>query len=306
MMRSARNAALRLGVAMSSSAVSPFRIASAGAPNDVINSLWRGLMILELIAAEPDGLLAKTVSFRTGLNLSTCYHLLNTLVAAGYIARHPENQRFVLTGNIAFPEYAALAQARIVPRLLLHLHTLRDVTAETAYLSLRRGAEIVVSAIVESPQALKVSLLYAGYSGAAHATALGKAILASLADEAVQTYLARYGLPALTPNTIACADAFRRELQIVRQRGYSLDLEEFAPGVCCIGAPIFGADGQVAASLAISLPAERYHAAAAALAQQVVAIAGAATRTLAMLGYTTPEQDDSARAQPMQTTITYC
>jgi DNA-binding IclR family transcriptional regulator len=291
---------------MSTSSVSPFRIESAGAPNDVINSLWRGLMILELIAAEPEGLLAKTVSFRTGLNLSTCYHLLNTLVAAGYITRHSDSQRFILTGKVSFPSYTALAQARIVPRLLLHLHTLRDVTAETAYLSLCQCDEIVVSAIVESPQALKVSLLHAGYSGAAHATALGKAILAYRAEADVNAYLARFGLPALTPNTIADHDTFASELVGVRARGYSLDLEEFAPGVCCIGAPIFGATGRVAASLAISLPANRYHAAAAALTQQVVAMAGAATRTLIMLGYTAPEREDAVPAQPMQTTITYC
>ena len=263
---------------------------SASSP-DLINSLLRGLQILELLAAEPEGLLAKTVSFRSGLNLSTCYHLLNTLVAAGYVTKQADTQRFALTGKVSYPLYAALEQARIVPELQPHLHSLRDATRETTYLSLRQGDEIVVGAIVDSPQALKVSLLYVGYDGANHAIALGKAVLAYLDDRAVTAYLARHGMPFLTSNTICDPAAFKAELAGVRERGYSLDLEEFAPGVCCIGAPIFGATGRVVASLGISLPASRYHADSGALVRHVTTTAAAATRALNLLGYSVPLYD---------------
>ena len=96
-------------------------------------------------------------------------------------------------------------------------------------------------------------------------------------------------MPALTNHTILEETAFKDELARVRERGYSIDLEEFAPGICCIGAPIFGATGRVVASLAISLPASRYYADSVALVQQVLAAAEAATRALAVLAYTTPE-----------------
>jgi DNA-binding IclR family transcriptional regulator len=259
-------------------------------PTDLITSLWRGLQILELLAAEPEGLLAKTVSFRTGLNLSTCYHLLNTLVAAGYATKQGDTQRFALTGKVSYPAYTGLEQAWIVPELQPHLHAVRDATRETAYLSLRQDGEIVVGAIVDSPQALKVSLLYVGYNGAAHALALGKAILAYMDDRDVTDYLDRHGMPFLTTNTISELAALKAELTAVRRRGYSLDLEEFAPGVCCIGAPIFGVAGRVAASLAISLPASRYHTGADVLVDHVVAAANAATRTLTLLRYAAPSR----------------
>jgi DNA-binding IclR family transcriptional regulator len=257
----------------------------------LISSLWRGLQLLELLATEPEGLLAKTVSFRTGLNLSTCYHLLNTLVAAGYVVKQADTQRFALTGKISYPAYTALEGARIVPQLQPHLQALRDATRETTYLSLRQNNEIVVSATVDSPQALKVSLLYVGYDGANHAIALGKAILAYLDDRAVTAYLDRHGMPVLTTNTICDQTALKAQLAAVRQRGYSLDLEEFAPGVCCIGAPIFGATGRVVASLGISLPASRYHADSTALARHVMTTGAAATRTLALLSYAAPTRD---------------
>lgn len=273
---------------MTASSVSSFEIAPLPAPNDVITSLRRGLLILELLASEPEGLLAKTVSFRTGLNLSTCYHLLNTLLATGYVVKLPETQRFALTGKVSFPGYAALEQARLVPQLQPHLQALRDQTSETAYLSLRQEQVIVVGMIVDSPQALKVSLLHVGYNGAAHAMALGKAILAYLDERDIDAYLARYGLPALTCNTISDMQILRSDLAAVRRRGYSLDMEEFAPGICCIGAPIFGAAGRVVASLAISLPASRYYAGSAQLCKQVTAAAQAASHTLTLLSYTAP------------------
>jgi DNA-binding IclR family transcriptional regulator len=273
---------------MSAISVSPYETTAIAPPNDVIASLQRGLAILELLAEEPEGMLAKTVSFRAGLNLSTCYHLLNTLVACGYVVKLADTQRFALTGKLSYPPHAALEQARTLPELQPHLQALRDLTAETAYLSLRQGQEIVVGMIVESPQALKVSLLHVGYSGAAHATAYGKAILAYLDERDVMGYLAGFGLPSLTRNTIAEELTLLRELAAVRERGFSLDIEEFASGVCCIGAPIFGGSGRVVGSLAISLPASRYQAGRAPLTRHVVATARAATRALTVLGYTAP------------------
>ena len=270
------------------SSVSPFELPVPAGPNDVITSLRRGLTILELLANEPEGLLAKTVSFRTGLNLSTCYHLLNTLMAAGYVAKQPRTQRFALTGKISFPTLTSIEQAHLLPQLQPHLHTLRDLTSETAYLSLRHHNEIVVSAIVDSPQALKVSLLHVGYNGAAHAMALGKAILAYLDEHDVSAYLFHCGMPALTHKTISEEAAFKFDLANVRLRGYSLDLEEFVAGVCCIGAPIFGVAGRVVVSLAISLPASRYYAGSDALVRHVCDAAAAATRTLTLLRYAQP------------------
>lgn len=258
---------------------------------DVIISLWRGLQILELLAAAPEGLLAKTISVRSGLNLSTCYHLLNTLVDAGYVVKPDGSQRFSLTGKVAYPRLVGVEGALIVPQLLPHLQALRDETREAAYLAIRSGDSIVISAIVDGPQALRVAMLYVGYDKANHATALGKAILAHLDEYDVTEYLAAHGMPALTRNTITRSAAFKRELAAVRERGYSLDLEELAEGVCCIGAPIFDAAGRVVASLGIPLPATRYKSSGSSLARQVQAAALAATRALTLSQFVGPPSE---------------
>jgi DNA-binding IclR family transcriptional regulator len=258
---------------------------NADARRDTITSLQRGLQILELLAQEPEGLLAKTVSARSGLNLSTCYHLLNTLVVAGYVVKPHGTQRFGLSGKACFPRHGGVEGAALVPLLTPQLQALRDRTHEAAYLSLRDGDEIAVGAIVEGTQALRVSLLQIGYAGANHATAIGKAVLAHLDDYDVTAYLARHGMPALTPATITEPAALKRELAVVRTRGHSLDLEEFAEGVCCVGAPVFGPTGRVVASLGVPMPASRFRAGGEAVCAQVREAAAAATRALAIASF---------------------
>jgi DNA-binding IclR family transcriptional regulator len=165
---------------------------------------------------------------------------------------------------------------------------LQEVTQETAYLSLWDGREIFIAAIAESPRSVRVKALTIGSSEANHASALGKAILAYLDTTESDHYLANRALPAYTPKTLIDPTLIKSYLLNVRQQGYSLDEEEFLPDVCCIGAPIFDACQQVIASIAISLPATRYHMPGDNLISAVRHAAQAAARTLAILGYVRP------------------
>src|SRR5919198_1678808 len=55
--------------------------------SDVVRSVQRALRVLEVVASRPDGLTAKAIARRAQIALSTTYHLLNTLVAEGYLVR---------------------------------------------------------------------------------------------------------------------------------------------------------------------------------------------------------------------------
>jgi DNA-binding IclR family transcriptional regulator len=256
--------------------------------NDLIGSVQRALCILELLAQYPAGLNAKQVSQKLQLNLSTCYHLLNTLIASGYAIKDPDNLLFRLSGKIGYTVLGSTFPAQLVQQLTPHVQALQEATLETAYLSLWDGEEIILSGIVESPRSVRVKSLTIGYSEANHATALGKAILAYFDETQLDHYLSGRELPAYTPNTLTNPTALKTYLPKVRQQGFSLDIEEFLPDVCCIGAPIFDAWGGVAASIAISLPTIRYHAHWETLLPKVAQAAKAATRSLKLRGYARP------------------
>jgi len=255
------------------------------AKKDLIGSVQRALYILELLANQPTGLNAKRVSQHLSINLSTCYHLLNTLMASGYIVKDPDTLLFRLSGKVGYTILNHTSPAQLVQHLTPHVQALQETTHETAYLSIWDGEEIILSCIIESPRSVRVKTLVIGYSEGNHAMALGKAILAYMDQEQLTHYLAGREMPAFTPNTLTDLTALNKHLLEIRQRGYAQDWEEYLPDVHCIGAPIFDALGQITASIAISLPATRNQANGQTLLHKVIQAGQAATRLLRILGY---------------------
>lgn len=260
------------------------------AQTDLIGSVQRALHILELLAQHPGGLNAKQVSLKLQLNLSTCYHLLNTLIAFGYVVKDPDSLLFRLSGKIGYTAHGQASPAQLVQHLTPHVQALQEITQETAYLSLWGGQEIVLSAIAESPLSVRVKTLVIGFSAGNHASALGKAILAYLDEAQLDRYLASHELFAHTAHTLTDVNILKSHLLEVRRQGYSLDREEFLPDVYCIGGPIFEAQSQILASIAIALPGNRYHANWETLLPRVQEAAQAATCTMRLLGYVGPVQ----------------
>lgn len=254
----------------------------------LIGSVQRALTILELLAAHPHGLNAKQVALKMQLNLSTCYHLLNTLEHEGYAIKDPDSLLFRLSGKLGYTLLGWVSPAQLVQQLTPHVQLLQELSRETSYLSVWDGQEITLSAIVEAPQTVRVKSLTIGETEANHASALGKAILAWFNDDAFSRYFARRSLPAFTANTITCPDALRAALAQVRQQGFALDCEEFMPDVHCIGAPIFDARGDITGSIAVSLPVSRINGNQSRLIEQVRHVAGVASRALQILGYAGP------------------
>jgi DNA-binding IclR family transcriptional regulator len=90
-----------------------------------------------------------------------------------------------------------------------------------------------------------------------HCTALGKAIIAYMPADWVSALSDSGAFFALTHNTITSAHLLLEELALIRQRGYSVDMEENAVGVKCIGAPIFNGQNAVIGAVSVSGPAHR-------------------------------------------------
>ncbi len=237
---------------------------------DLLHSVQRALRVLSLVAEHPQGLSARDISSLLGLNISTCYHILNTLVAGGYLDRLPHSQTYLLGPQIPFLNNAFVQSLTgqeppsqveddiwpkapsLVARLRSVLYGLTEQTQEPSYLACWRYGEIVLQAIVEAPQAAKVTKLYVGYRGQAHCHALGKVLLAYSDPAIVDRYLDLHPLTPFGPNTIVQRSRFVEELNDIVRQGYSIDREEFSTDTCCIAAPVFAPQGQVLAALAIS------------------------------------------------------
>jgi DNA-binding IclR family transcriptional regulator len=91
----------------------------------------------------------------------------------------------------------------------------------------------------------------------AHATALGKSILACWPSEKLDAWLAGRTLAPFTPNTITSADRLRACVDEVRREGVAFDLQESALGVLAIGSCIHNSEDEPVAALSILVPTHR-------------------------------------------------
>jgi DNA-binding IclR family transcriptional regulator len=230
--------------------------ATPAKPRPIIQSVDRALDIIEALARSSGKLALAELSARTGLNLSTCHHLVATVARRGYITQDPGTKRYSLSSKIFELSDARAGQIDLVDLALPALTHLNRSTGEAIHLAVIEGTELVTVAKLASLHAVKVDAA-SGNSNAAHATATGKAILAWLPETELDAILAAKGMERFTERTIATRDALVEELRLVRRYGYSEEREEFHPGVHCIGAAIRGHKGIVAGSISVSLPTMR-------------------------------------------------
>ena len=217
----------------------------------LIESVRRALRLLDVVGEAGRPLPAKTLARRAGLAQPTAYHLLRTLVHDGYLAKI-EGDGYVLGDRVAAlaggPGNPATRAARFRP-ILKKLH---DELSAAAYLAVLHDGEITVIDIVDSPTAPRTDL-WVGFHDAAHATALGKAVLGALDGGARHAYLADHDLPDLTPRTITDRSVLLRELATVHK--YSTDREEYALGTACLAAAV--PSSALVAAVAVSVPSHQ-------------------------------------------------
>ena len=86
----------------------------------------------------------------------------------------------------------------------------------------------------------------------AHATALGRALLAHSPAETVD-HLIRYGLRSYTSSTVTTAARLRHALNVTRMRGIAVVSDELLPDHSAVAVPVFGPGGEAVAALEVRL-----------------------------------------------------
>lgn len=218
-----------------------------------VQSAARALAILSAVAASPGGLTAREVADAVDLKLTTTYHLLHTLVGEDFLVNGGA-RRYRLGFRVG--TLVDGFERQVVPGdLLPHAQALALNTGETAYVSVRRRAELATVCSVPGAHAVSVLSSPLGPIDNAHSRASGKLLLALAPAEIREAYLAAHPLIPCMPNTIVDADAFAADLELVRERGYAVDHEESMLGVCCLSVPLAG---EPLVALSISAPTRRY------------------------------------------------
>jgi DNA-binding IclR family transcriptional regulator len=225
-------------------------------PQYRVQVIDRVLDILEILADENSAMTQTEISRRLTLPKSTAHRLLSILERRRYVGLKFDTGKYHLGLKLLELGSKAATQIDLGERARPFLEQLVFETDETAHFCTLDEGEVVYLEKKEPQRAIRMSSSPGGRNPA-HCTAVGKAILAFLPEEQLNEIIKRRGLRAYTRNTITTPRQLKDELQIIRQRGYSVDNEEHEEGVQCIGAPVRDHSGRVVASISIAGPSFR-------------------------------------------------
>lgn len=203
-------------------------------PNDLVRSVSRALRILEEVGAGGIPLTVKAIARRCRLNLSTSYHLVRTLTYEGYLVRGPDGH-YRLGSSVASRFHDLQASFDQPPEAHEVLRHLAAMTRRTAYLGRFVSGRILITDLVEGPESPYLEDLEVGLEAAAHATVVGKVLLAALPSAQRKAYLSEQGLRRFTSRTVTDADQLEAECAGI-DTGPVLEHGQFRDGVSCVGA----------------------------------------------------------------------
>jgi DNA-binding IclR family transcriptional regulator len=215
-----------------------------------IQSLARGLRVLEIMAEMTEGIGVTELADRLEVNKATASRLVHTLLAHGFVEQAPDGRRFQLG-----PVRVQLSRS-VINRMPLretakpYLHKLVKVTGECAHLAIYAQGQALYIDQVESDATLRVNA-EVGHMAPLYCTALGKVLLA------FGDYPLPEDLEIRTAATIITQEMLTLELEKVRQQGFAIDDEEYDEGVRCIAVPVFDFRNKIVGAVGISGPAAR-------------------------------------------------
>lgn len=210
--------------------------------------LHRVVQVLTAFEGEENAVSPAELARRVELPRSTVHRIVASLVREGLLERHAGQVRLSVR---LFEIGQRVPRQRVLRDAARpYMQDLREATRQTVHLAILEESQVVYVDILASPGAPPLPSRVGGRLPA-HATGVGKAMLAFSPPEAVRAVLDG-GLPRLSERSAVAPGLLASELDRIRQTGVAFDREESGPGIVCAASPILGADGEVLGALSVS------------------------------------------------------
>jgi IclR family transcriptional regulator, pca regulon regulatory protein len=221
---------------------------------DTLQSLERGLAVLQVFSKENPRLTLSDVARLTGVPRATARRILLTLQHLGYV--RADGRLFSLTPRVLSLGFGYLSSLNLWDIAQPFMEELVEQTHESCSAATLDLPDIVYVARVPTRRIMTISLGI-GSRLPAHATSMGRVLLADLPDDELDAYLVTGPFTAHTERTTVDPGGLRTAVHRVREQGWSLVDQELEMGLRSISAPIRGADGRAVAALNIAAAAPR-------------------------------------------------
>jgi IclR family acetate operon transcriptional repressor len=215
-----------------------------------VQTLARGLKVLEKLAETPDGLGITELAHIFEVDKGSMSRIIQTLSSYGYAEKDGHTNKYMLGPQVVLLSRAVLTRMPLREMAKPFLQELVAQTGECAHLAILAKGEALYIDQVESPSALRVST-DVGTLAPLHCTALGKIFLAYGNEPIMDNY------KSYTFRTITDPNSIRNHIDQVKNQGYAIDDEEFNLSVRCIAVPVFDYRNRCVASIGVSGPTSR-------------------------------------------------
>jgi len=229
------------------------KVRDPGKERGGVQSIERAFAIAEEIARNREGIGLAELSKRVGLHNSTTFHLVKTMVQLGYVSQLVDSRKYRIGRRMFTLAAGAMDEIELVSVATPVLEKLTRETGEYSHFAIRSGEQIVVVAKIAGTGIFQM-IDRTGAVRPAHATALGKVLLAALSPSQFERYLETSELHKFTSKTIVERDALLREIEEVRRKGLAFDDSEFDPEARCVAVPVRDFTGRVAGAIGMSGP----------------------------------------------------
>lgn len=215
--------------------------------------------MLELLAVTEEPVAAKQIAVSLGLSVNVVHRLLAALSSDDIVLLDPARKTYALG-----PEFLRLAAVSLRRSAFLRVSraVMKELVRradETTCLNLYRPAESLFSVQIVEESAKELQyVLETGTQFPLHAGAGGKAILANLPPDVVETILTRKPLAKVTDNTVTTASKLRSQLADIGTQGYAITYGERLEGAVGIAVPVYDERDMAVASLQFTIPLHRF------------------------------------------------
>lgn len=221
-----------------------------------VKSLYKAVQLLFYFTEEDRELGITELAEKSGLLKSSIYNMLSTYEECGLVKRNPDTNKYYLGVRVLELSNQFYRNNDVRHVVKPHMREIADRVGETVYLAVVSSTEVIYLDGA-FPSSSTGGRNMTGLKAPLYCTGIGKAMLAygqeSLADEVIAE-----GMFPFTQNTITDGDALKRELAMIRERGYAIDNMEHEYGIKCVAVPIRSSENRVVAAYSISGPSPRF------------------------------------------------
>ncbi|MFC0389454.1 IclR family transcriptional regulator [Muricoccus vinaceus] len=224
---------------------------SASEDRYLVPGLARGLEVLRAFTAERRRMTLTEMGQAVGVTRSAVFRIAYTLDQLGFLTYDARTRTYALGPQVLRLGYGYLASRDLVEVALSHLESLRDRSGWSAHLGVLEGREVVYLARLPTRRSLS-SVVQVGTRLPAHATTMGRVLLAALAPADLRALYAGTELTAHGASTPTTLPALLAQAERDRAAGFAAHVAGFEAGVASVAAPLRDVTGATVAAINLS------------------------------------------------------